>query len=336
MTIKLTIDEFKEQFQEADEEELQRDTSDELDIVKKFDAQISQGWWREIYLRPGLELHINKAQHHDFITVNFPEAECRILSTFALSGELQQSVASTTGNIVFPHLVGKYFVRGSGLRPSHICDCSNAEPYSELQILIKPEILHSFTVFPEGELPRNLQHLVRTPDQKVYLGSRDTQPMMDTILQQIVYCPYQGMVKRMYLESKIIELMALVIDQEITIQQGEVKKGRLKPEQIERVHYAKEILLQNLSNPPSLAELAHQVGLNDFLLKQGFRQVFGKPVFGELRSHRLEIAKQLLAEQDISVTEIAHRVGYSSARALARAFRHKFGVGPKAYQKACR
>ncbi|MEM9219705.1 MAG: helix-turn-helix transcriptional regulator [Cyanobacteria bacterium P01_F01_bin.150] len=91
-----------------------------------------------------------------------------------------------------------------------------------------------------------------------------------------------------------------------------------------------------MSNPSSLIELARQAGLNDLLLKQGFRQVFGKMVFEELRSHRLDIAKQLLAEQNSSVTEIAHQVGHSNARALARAFRQKFGIALKAYQKMCR
>ncbi len=65
---------------------------------------------------------------------------------------------------------------------------------------------------------------------------------MNTVLQQILHCPYQGMVKRAYLESKVIELIALVLDRERAIQQGETKKVFLKPEQIERVHYAKEIL----------------------------------------------------------------------------------------------
>ena len=54
MTIKLTEDEFWEQFQAADAEELQWDAADELDIVEKFDARIAQGWWRTIWLREGI------------------------------------------------------------------------------------------------------------------------------------------------------------------------------------------------------------------------------------------------------------------------------------------
>lgn len=337
MTIKLTGDEFYEQFQEADEEEFHLDASDESDIVKKFDARIAQGWWREVGLREGILLELNKAQHCDRVIVNWPEPKLRdIYCCFTLSGKLQTIIASVPIETLLTQLVGKYSLIGNGFRPQHICDCSNVEPYSEIQIKIEPETLRSFAVSSEGELPVNLQHLIKAPDQVVYARSVDTQPRMATVLQQIWHCPYQGIVKRSYLESKAIELMALVLDHEVAIQQGEVKTIMLKPEQLERVHYAKEILLRDLSNPPSLVELARQVGLNDFLLKQGFRQAFGTTVFGELQAYRLETAKKVLAEQDISVTEVARLVGYANARSFARAFRRKFGVGPKAYQKACR
>ncbi|NEP19942.1 MAG: AraC family transcriptional regulator, partial [Leptolyngbya sp. SIO4C1] len=51
MTIKVTMDEFNNQFQEADEVQLQWDATDELDRIYKFDARFSQGWRREIQLR---------------------------------------------------------------------------------------------------------------------------------------------------------------------------------------------------------------------------------------------------------------------------------------------
>lgn len=337
MTTRLTEDEFWEQFQEANEEQLQSDASDELDVTKKFDARIAQGWWREIWLREGIYLGINQAQHGDRTIVNYPEREFNyVRCCFALSGKLQESVASTTDEILLPHIAGKYSLRSNGLNHQTFCDCSDTEAYSELNIEILPSILRSFAAPPEGNLPGNLQHLVKTSEQAIYARSGDIQPMMATLLQQILYCPYQGMVKRMYLESKAIELMALVLDHEVAIQQEELKTVSLKPDQLERIHYAKEILLKDHHNPPSLEELAHQAGLNDFILKQGFRYCFGTTVFGLLRSHRLELAKQLLASQNITVAEVAHRVGYASVPSFAKAFKRKFGLNPKQHQKACR
>lgn len=335
MTIRLTEDEFYEQFQEADEEQLQWDASDELDVTSKFDARFGQGWERRIWLRKGIYLQIQKGQYSDRLLTKYADLESPILRcSFTLSGKGQKILATTPSETTVPHTAGKYYLRSNGIR-RQCFDDFDVNPYYFLQIQISPKILLSFSA-SRGELPKNLQHLVRPLSQEIYIRSKDTTPMMATVLQQILHCPYQGMVKRAYLESKVIELMALVLDHEIAIQQGEVKRVFLKPEQLERIYYAKEILLQNLSDPPSTIELAHQAGLNEFMLKQGFHQAFGTTVFGVLRNHRLELAKQILAEQDITVAEVAHRVGYASVPSFAKAFRRRFGLSPKEHQKACR
>lgn len=337
MTIRLTEDEFLCQFQEANEEQLRLDPSDKLDITYKFDARVARGYVRVVELREGIALHIHDTQYCETLLVDNPEQEVDFIRcSFCLVGNEHKFLSYKPEETIVPLIAGKRYTRSNGLLPQGI-DNHDANYYSLLVIRISPQVLRSFSAFSEGELPDNLQHLVRPSSQEAYLRPGETTPIMAAVLQQILHCPYQGLVKRAYLESKVIELMALVLDHEAIIQQGEaVKQGSLKPEQLERVHYAKEILLRDLCHPPSLGELAQQVGLNDFLLKQGFRQAFGTTVFRELRSHRLEQAKQLLAEQDITVAVVAQRVGYADTTAFARAFKHKFGVNPKEYQKACR
>lgn len=337
MTIRLKGNEFDEQFQEADEEQLQWDASDELDIIYKSDTRITQGWRREIELREGIELIIDRHQLFDHLILKCSETEEDLIGCiFTLSGKGQLIVPSTLSKTLFPRIAGKYTLSSNGLSPQYIIDESDIVPYCHLLIFIHPSILRSFAPSLDGELPLNLKHLVRYSNLEQYIRSGEITPMMTTVLQQILNCPYQGLIKRAYLESKVIELMALVLAREVAIGQGEVKKVSLKPEQIERIHYAKEILLRDLSNPPSLEDLARQAGLNDFMLKQGFHHCFGTTVFRLLRDHRLEIAKQLLAERSITVEAVAHQVGYASVRSFARAFKSKFTVSPKAYQKACR
>ncbi|MEM9276600.1 MAG: AraC family transcriptional regulator [Cyanobacteria bacterium P01_F01_bin.143] len=340
MTIKLTVDEVEEQFQEVNEEELNFDPTDELDITRKYDIQFDQGWRREIELREGVLLQIARSQTIDHIVVEYPDlkdgSECDdIKCCFMLSGSGQDVTVSKKSKILYPYVAGKYFLRSSGFEPQFIGNY-DIKPWLSVIIEIHPKILQSFAASPEGELPKNLKHLSRTSNQEIYVRSRDIQPMMATVLQQILYCSYQGLVKRMYLETKVIELMALVLDHEMENTQGETKKCPLRPEQIERIYYAREILLKNLTDPPSLKDLARQAGLNDFMLKQGFRYCFDTSVFAVLRSHRLDLAKKLLAEQDITVAEVAHQIGYSNARSFARAFKHKYSLNPKEYQKASR
>lgn len=340
MTLQLTHSEFNEQFQAADQAATQWDPQDDADITYQFDAHISQGWRREIDLRDGMFLCIDRHQLTDnlLMIANQPEREEKhsINCFFCLSGQGEQTLAFSSQDVLIPRAAGKYSLRSNGLDGKRsVGHYPNLKPHAFLQIAIPPSLLRSF-VSTEGDLPKEFRHLAKLPDQELFIAARDTQPLMKTVLQQILHCSYQGMVKRAYLEGKAIELVALVLDHETVIQQGDAKGCVLKPEQLEQIHYAKEILLRDLSNPPSLEQLAHQVGLNDFLLKQGFRQVFGTTVFGELQTYRLETAKQLLAEQDTSVAKVAHSVGYASLSSFSRAFKQRFGITPKQHQKACR
>lgn len=342
MTIRLTIDDLIQHELENGVELLQPDFSDELDVIHKYDNKISRGWERKIHLREGVSIRFFEQQNGDRLLLDIPEFEAgTIKCSFGLAGNEQVRVHLKPNSITVPLIAGKYCIKSNGLSPRGVNDLASTSNYagpfrSLLIVYLDPKVLLSFVASSERQLPENLQHLVRPLNQPVYLRSRDTTPIMTTVLQQIFHCSYQGLVKRAYLDSKVMELIALVLDHEITIRQGETKKGALKPEQMERIYYAREILLRDLSNPPSLAELAQQVGLNDLMLRQGFHQAFGTTVFALLQTHRLEIAKQLLAEQDITVTEVARQTGYVSLSCFSRAFKREFGIGPKAYQKGCK
>ena len=78
------------------------------------------------------------------------------------------------------------------------------------------------------------------------------------------------------------------------------------------------------------------VGMCDYNLKRGFKEVFNTTVFGYLRDRRLERAQQLLLEPWMSVAEAARTVGYDSHASFTTAFKRKYGISPKAYQVSAR
>ena len=132
MTIELTYDDFFiEQFQEAEEEELQWDASDNLDVTYKFDTRISQGWIRNIRLREGLRLLIDRHQPIDQLTISRSEEEWdSILCLFTLSGKGQGRIPSTLNETLRPYTSGKYSLRSTGLfsrEISNVISHSNKE-----------------------------------------------------------------------------------------------------------------------------------------------------------------------------------------------------------------
>lgn len=156
-------------------------------------------------------------------------------------------------------------------------------------------------------------------------------PAMRLALEQILHCPFEGMTKQLYLESKCIELIALKIEQIKETGQACCNDYPLNAEDIERIYAAKDILIACSEAPPSLIALARQVNLNDYKLKVGFKAVFGTTVFGCLHQHRMETARLLLSRGHLNVKEVAQQVGYASQSRFAAAFRKQFGLNPKAY-----
>ncbi len=180
-------------------------------------------------------------------------------------------------------------------------------------------------------LPSTLRHLYDVKAQQFHQPLGRMTPMMSQVLQQIVRAPYQGVMQRMYLESKALELLTLQFAH--WAEKSSSKKSRQLPShELERLHAAKAILTRNINNPPALSSLAQQVGLNEYRLKQGFRQVFSTTPFGYLHHCRMQQAQHLLANSNLSIAGVAQRIGYRSPEAFSNAFRRQFMISPKAYQ----
>lgn len=298
------------------------DKYDELGMIRKY--QFGEGYWQHIQLRDSISLDIDNYQQHESIVLKVPDRKHPLEFLFFILVDNQFK------NLEFK--TGEYFLSGSGMAS----ECAVFEPSGrivEVAIHLHPNIFRSFAENTSGKLPRELEHLIRRWDQPTYERYGTQTPAMQIAVQQIIQCPYQGFTKQIYLEGKIWELVAMVVDQEVEIRQGCFQINRLKPSDIDCIYDVREILLKHLDNPPSLIELARQVGLNDCTMKQGFKQVFGTTVFGYLHHRRMELAYKLLIEGNMKVTEVAQTVGYASLPSFSNAFRKKFGVTPKSCQK---
>lgn len=156
-------------------------------------------------------------------------------------------------------------------------------------------------------------------------------PGMSTIIKEIIHCKREGTYKKMHLEAKTIQLLLLQLEQ-LCCNSCAIKCSLKKPES-DKMHVAKELLLDNIKNPLSLKELAHQVGTNEFTLKKDFKAIFGTTVFGYLNDFKMEKALKLLKEEGQTVTQVAEIIGYKNATHFTTAFKKKYGILPSALKK---
>lgn len=110
-------------------------------------------------------------------------------------------------------------------------------------------------------------------------------------------------------------------------------KGGLSPFDLKRVS---ALIEARLVNPPSLHELADEIGVSKRHFCRAFKQSTGKTPFAYLAHVRLTRAIDLLRTTQRSTTEIAHECGFSSSSHFAYAFKRAYGAGPFEFRKRWR
>jgi AraC family transcriptional regulator len=101
-----------------------------------------------------------------------------------------------------------------------------------------------------------------------------------------------------------------------------------------RVRLAVEFMHAQMHRELSLEEIASSAHLSHFHFSRLFKKLTGATPHAYLASLRAARARDLLAETDLSVTEVGARVGYMSSSHFSKAFRQSTGISPRAYRKA--
>lgn len=211
----------------------------------------------------------------------------------------------------------------------NIQDTFNMKRINRLILMMAPQVFQSFADRDREGAFLSLRHL--SPSE--FLLS-DLTPAMRSVLLQIMNCTYQGMTREIFMESKILELMAYKLDQLNTEKRRTREQITPPAEDIEKARYAGELMTRNLETPPSISKLAGQVGMCQSRLYRSFKMAYGMTPFDYLKVQRLEEARRLLDRREMNVTEVAYAVGYSNLSHFSKAFRQFTGCPPKQYHKS--
>jgi AraC-like DNA-binding protein len=107
---------------------------------------------------------------------------------------------------------------------------------------------------------------------------------------------------------------------------------RTKLYDVPAIELAKSIIEKDPVNHLHIPILADRAGINEFKLKQGFRELFQTSPY-QYRLHLcLKKAKQLLEETDDTIDQIATKVGFETYNGFSTAFKKAFRVAPTGYR----
>ena len=301
------------------------------ETVLLMPAVIGQGYLRGINLREGLDLFIYEYDLDCDLILDFQKLSLDnsfVNLSYCVSGNCSGSMPGIKDKIhvsswqttfsTVPYATGTI----ERLADRKIC---------VVELVMAPMFAMTVVERELNAMPGDWQQALKALASRPFYRLTSISQEISQILQKMLRCPYQGTLRQLYLEGKSLELIALYFSELTAPSNGQTVA--IKRKDLDSLHQAKSILLQNMDNPPSLLDLAKQVGLSERKLQRGFKELFGTTVFGVLHDYRMERARQLLETDQMTVGAIANAVGISHRGYFATAFKRKFGTTPRDYLK---
>lgn len=165
---------------------------------------------------------------------------------------------------------------------------------------------------------------------KKYYDTRPISPAMSVVLSQILETKLHESIQTLYFKGKVYELLSLFFNKSEDADMEQCP-FLMDEENVRKIRKAKEIILNQMTEPPTLQELSAEIGLNIKKLKEGFKQIYGDTVYGYLLDHKMNEARSMLNSRQYNINEISLKLGYSTSSHFIAAFKKKFGTTPKKY-----
>ncbi len=154
-------------------------------------------------------------------------------------------------------------------------------------------------------------------------------PEKYSILNEILQDQHMGIFKRIFLESKILELLMLHFDQK---QKPLCSSVSYRSNILKQLQEVRCLIQQHPDKHWTIKELASKIGQNENTLKREFKRVFKMTISVYGMEQRIRKAKEFLQFSQDPIYLIAEKVGYKNATHFTCAFRKHTGISPSQFR----
>lgn len=200
--------------------------------------------------------------------------------------------------------------------------------YDGVEIFIDPEALAENTDI-SGSFGVDIASL-----REKYCGGGETYIAKTTLSDSIISrLTGEGgtVTERVGRMTGVVDLIACLLDSE-----PEKTADRFvyyTKSQVEIARKTEKIIMSDLSVQHTAAEFSQMFSVSESSIKNYFRGVFGQSISRYITRERMTEAARLISETNLSVLEVANRVGYENQSKFAAAFKRVHGVTPLEYRR---
>jgi len=288
--------------------------------------------WHEKPLGSGMVLSILDAAPPQDFSMKFSKNNPMIEFGFFLEGSFTNTISlSNNKTVELNNRAGQF---GMGYQPemSGAVQMAGNRKLRIMHLHVLPSRLNAMLGPDLGRLAPHLLDIMEERRMKNFVRQRRQTPLIQTVANELFYSVKNEATVRLYIEGKVSELLALVL----TGTAATCSELPLCPRMRDTLHAIRDELETMHAEPPTLSEISARYHAPIATIQAGFKTLFGMSVFAFVKEYRLQRARQLFAEGDMNVSEVAWEIGYTNLSHFSSAYRKRFGVLPKAYLRSVR
>ncbi|MDO5981420.1 AraC family transcriptional regulator [Flavivirga spongiicola] len=197
---------------------------------------------------------------------------------------------------------------------------SGGKPFKEIKITLSESFLRQHGISKEIEFKK------LTDNNLIIPITND----LFSVLSDLETKKIKGISRKIYLEAKVLEILAIQINnyKNINIDGLSVQHNK----HLKKLYNLKQFLKNNLDKNYSMNQLVKQVGLNESVLRSEFKRVFESTISKYFVEEKMIRAKYLLENTELPIYEIAESVGYKNATHFSAAFKRFYNERPKEFR----
>jgi AraC-like DNA-binding protein len=197
-------------------------------------------------------------------------------------------------------------------------------PIRGIRIVVKEAFYDAYLKnrFPHDEL--NVSHLTG-----IY-GNPQRSPKLRMIFRQIRDSIHMGVDSEIYYESKIVEILYMLINMNT---QKDSLERTLSCADLAAVKKTRKVLDERLANTPKIVELATLTCTSPAKLQRDFKTAFGAPIHSYVQTARMSRALERIEQTDEPLYIIAQEVGCKKPSRFTEIFKKTYGMTPDEYRR---
>ncbi len=155
-----------------------------------------------------------------------------------------------------------------------------------------------------------------------------------TLLANISKYEDSKLIRKFFLQSIGLEIFVNQLLQFGDDKLNESDKSILRVNELNRVENISEYITKNIDKDLSVSKLSRLTALNPNKLQSAFKYLFNNTVNEYVTNTRLAISRELLKEEELTVSEVVLRIGFKSYSYFSKIFKEKYNMSPSTYKES--